>query len=464
MITFEKKKNRKNIFYFILFLIFILSIINSIYQYSSFDKTLKNQNFDERHQLINGDIKDFWSEGHSISEDIKNGKNYFETGGEYRRPYLPSRLFALYSLISSEKLIDQNHKVLEGGKKILFLFVQSIFFYFLLFFLYKRIINFFPILTSQIIVLFLAIEPTIFMYHSSFWSESIFLSFLLILILMILKNEINNLNLFFIGFMLGILYLQRSVAIFYILPILLYFLFKDKRKFFKIFSFISIGYLVIHLFVGYHNFIRLGTFYSISTQAKDGIYIYLAPLVLSKNQKITQNEALNYLNEKKLKWVVEEKINLDLEIDRLKYYDFQRKEALKLLLENPLNSLNVILSKTKHFFVIDPVTHVYHFHRWDYKNGNYYKSYLHEKWKIPRVLYSVFIYLICFIGLLILLKKRESRYFLFYLILSILYFSAVQSWYGGTRYFAPILIYLSFFFGHGTVFLIEKIKTVFKIQ
>ena len=114
------------------------------------------------------------------------------------------------------------------------------------------------------------------MYHSSFWSESIFLSFLLILILMILKNKINNLNLFFLGLMLGIIYLQRSVAIFYILPILFYFLFLDKKKFFKIFSFISIGYLVIHIFVGYHNFIRSGTFYSISTQAKDGIYIYLA--------------------------------------------------------------------------------------------------------------------------------------------------------------------------------------------
>ena len=103
MITFKKKKNIKNIFNLILFLTFIFSIINSIYQYSSFDKIVKHQNFDERHQLINGDIKDFWSEGHSIAEDLKNGKNYFETGGEYRRPYLPSRLFAFYSLISSEK-------------------------------------------------------------------------------------------------------------------------------------------------------------------------------------------------------------------------------------------------------------------------------------------------------------------------------------------------------------------------
>ena len=77
---------------------------------------------------------------------------------------------------------------------------------------------------------------------------------------MILKNKINNLNLFFLGLMLGILYLQRSVAIFYILPILLYFLFIDKKNFLKFFSFISIGYLVIHIFVGYHNFIRLAPF------------------------------------------------------------------------------------------------------------------------------------------------------------------------------------------------------------
>ena len=214
-------KNNNVFFYIILSIIFFISILNSLYQFKNFDKYSISKNSAPRHQLINGDIGNFWLEGNDIVQQLNEGKNYFETGGEYRRPYLPSRLFALYSFITSEKLVDDYNLVIVGGKKILYLFFQSIVFYLLLFFLYKKIINHFPKLTSQIIVLFLAFEPTIFMYHSSYWSESIFFSMILFFVILILDNNYSYKNLFFIGLTLGILYLQ-SVAIFIFFDIYLF--------------------------------------------------------------------------------------------------------------------------------------------------------------------------------------------------------------------------------------------------
>ena len=55
-------------------------------------------------------------------------------------------------------------------------------------------------------------------------------------------------------------------------------------------------------------------------------------------------------------------------------------------------------------------------------------------------------------------KKKEYKHLLIYLFLSIVYFTGVQSWYGGTRYFAPILIYLSFLFSFGVTFLMKNYK------
>ena len=51
-------------------------------------------------------------------------------------------------------------------------------------------------------------------------------------------------------------------------------------------------------------------------------------------------------------------------------------------------------------------------------------------------------------------KKKEYKHILIYIFLSIIYFTAAQSWYGGTMYIAPILIYiyLSFLFSYRVTF------------
>lgn len=451
-------KLKNNWFLISLFTLFLISISNNFYQIKLFDKYEGSKKAPNKHLMITGDINDFWNEANQIDKEIQEGKNYFETGGEYRRPYLPSRTFYLFSSFFKKNLNTDSGKVFIGTEKVLILIFQSLFYYSMLFVLYRSILKKVPRLNSQIIILFLACEPTIFQYHSSFWSESIFFSLQIIILIYIFKNHYSISSLLLFGLILGIFYLQRSVAIFYILIVFIYFIIFIREKILRNLFLIFAGFMIVLAFIGFHNYKRAGVFYVTSTQAKDGFYVYLAPEILSKKYNINSNLALTNLQKKKLSWINENKLNIDKEIDRLRIYNYQQKVAFKTILDNPLISLKVIVNKTLHFFVIDPFTHVYYFHRWNTDNGDFYKSETQKKWILSRIIYSIFIYLFCFIGALNIYKKKEHKHILYYVLLSIVYFTGVQSWYGGTRYFAPILIYLSFLFSFGVTFLIKDYK------
>ena len=92
-----------------------------------------------------------------------------------------------------------------------------------------------------------------------------------------MKKKFNLFDFFLFGLTLGIFYLQRTVAVFYIIPIFFLLYLKDKDQILKKLACVLIGYVCVHLIVGFHNYERSGKFYTFSTQAKDGFYIYLAP-------------------------------------------------------------------------------------------------------------------------------------------------------------------------------------------
>ena len=99
-----------------------------------------------------------------------------------------------------------------------------------------------------------------------------------------------------------------------------------------------------------------------------------------------------------------------------------------------------------HIILLNP------FHIWSDNNfisgEHYYSTEIHKKLIPYRIIYSLAIYLICLFGFLSLIKKKNYKIML-YLILSILYFFSLVSWHGNTRYFLPVMIYLSFFWGFG---------------
>lgn len=442
--------NTKNKIYLIILLGLFLSAILSFYYVSTYDAYEIYSDLSKRHQMIKSDVGKFWYFANELKKDINMGINFFETGTEYRIPYLPEKtLYFLSSLINLE-LYNESGNVNLDKKKVLILIFQAILYYLSILFFYKGIKNIYPDKAVLFIICFLCFEPTLLLFHSSFWSESIFFSMQLIFFTLLIKNS-NKFSINFIaGILLGFLLLQRSVSMFYILPVILYFMIVFKKQFIKPSVFLIIGYLIVIVFLGYHNLSRSGVFYVSPSQSKDGFYSYMIPSLVSKKQKISTVEASETLfNEDKI-WIKEQNLDLKDEKDLLQYYNHIQKKSLKLMLENPFLTIEHIIKKTMHFYVLDPLRHVHFFYKYEYRS---YDNSLTQQKLIPfRIVYSLFVYVICIIGFFILLKSKKDNH-LTIVLFSILYFSIMSSWIGNTRYFAPCLIYLSIFFGNGLHYL-----------
>ena len=272
------------------------------------------------------------------------------------------------------------------------------------------------------------------------------------------------LNFFLIGIFLALLSIKRSPAIYYIIPIIIYFFVILKKENYSKILFILIGYTLITSFTGYHNYSRSGLFYVIPNEVRANLHLYLIP-------NIIDNEARE--NEKKLAldWIKKNKIEVDYENiskneykhiphifcegpriksekDKVKLCNYIKSRSKQLILDNPFKTLKYILYKSIYFPLLNPF-HIYSDHR--FVSGEvYYNTDTHDKLVPYRIAYTFLIYLISFFGLIKLLKEKNKK-ILTLIILSSIYFFIVISWHGNTRYFVPVLIYLSFFFGYGGV-------------
>ena len=59
------------------------------------------------------------------------------------------------------------------------------------------------------------------------------------------------------------------------------------------------------------------------------------------------------------------------------------------------------------------------------------------------------------------LLRNKNKDLLILIVLSSVYFFTTISWHGNTRYFVPVLIYLSVFFGNGSVLIIDFLNKKF---
>jgi uncharacterized membrane protein len=130
------------------------------------------------HIMLKAETFYHWYSPANIIEQIKNGTPLYITGEEMFTKALPQRLVALYAYFTNLNIIEdwENNKISLGGK-LPFLIIQSLLYYFSIYFLYSQISKYFNYIVSFFIIIFLCLEPTIFQYHSSFWTESIFFPF-----------------------------------------------------------------------------------------------------------------------------------------------------------------------------------------------------------------------------------------------------------------------------------------------
>jgi hypothetical protein len=456
----------------LIFLGWIFSIALSSYYIIKYDKYTDNG---YTHVMLKDETSRIWKQGAKIVEDVKNGKNFFLSGDVTFTKPLPQRLVAIYSLLTGHEIIDEwepKIKIKLGGK-LPFLIIQSLIYYLALVYLVLKISKIFPIENCFYIVFFLAFEHTIFQYHSSFWSESFYFTLQILILGLLFNNSYKISNNLFVGILVGILFLQRSVAIFYLMPIIIYFIFSFRSKSIKLIVASIIGYTLIVFLIGMYNYKKTNVFYFFPSEGKTDLYVSYSIPLLALKEKISEPEVQKKEIQRIYEWLKDNNIKLKDGSDLTEIADvlnsktlleYMNKRQYEIIFNNPLLATKLAIKRTFHFIVLDP-THNYYYneHRGQNKNPPFIKSQIHKNWIPYRIIYTLLIYFVCFFGLIYFFKQKNYQLLLL-LLLSIFYYIILFGWYGVTRIYVPSLIYLSFFFGNGLVLLINFIKKKEKIN
>ena len=450
----------KNRVYIIILSAFLLSLITSFMFVKNFDRYEISTDEKENHAMIKGDIPDMWIDAQVIKNDLYSGKGYFESGKEIFRSYLPPRTFALFSYIFDYELFENwENKIFSlDNKKVYFLFLQSMIYFFALVILFKEIKKHYEIKTCTFIICFLAFEPTIFLFHSTFHTESIFFTMQVLMLTMLINNNDKLIKFIGIGLLLGLMFLQKLVAIYYIIPISIYYILKLKNKsIMPLITIVLFNTLIIFL-VGYGNYKRSNIFYFMPPSSKSTLHLYFPISIISKAEKIDESVIHNKIEEDRAKWIEENNINLNLEKDRIKYYDYLQKYTIKILIKYPLTTLKFIIWRTLQTGILNPIYVYEFFSNETEKRPPFYLEEKYKKINIPlRIIYSLIIYSIVLYGFFTSLKKIKVEQTVL-LVLSSAYMLGLLGWANNSRYFVPILIYLSIFWGHGIASL-SKLKS-----
>jgi hypothetical protein len=252
----------------------------------------------------------------------------------------------------------------------------------------------------------------------------------------------------------------------YIIPLIFYFFILFKKKSIKPILSIMVGYLLIFIVIGFHNYKRIGEPYLYYEGIDAALYIYFAPQVLAKKNNSSVEQARKIMKEQTKIWI--EKNNVDVTLsttsfsaitsgsikDKNKYYDYLQNTALKIIFANPFISIKRVFKQSLHHLVLNPV-HIKYFYQFEGRGGVYNKSETHKKWIPIRIIYSIMIYLVVFWGMIYSLKRMKKE-IIFLLMISVAYIVLVLGWMGIPRHFVPALIFLSVFFGNGVAAILNS--------
>ena len=440
-----KSKSNKTLI-IILFLGFVFSILYSLFNLKYFDK---NQNLNN-HLMIRGDISLIWQESHLFKEDLIKNHKIIGAGKEYTRTFLPSKILSIFYLIFDEEFYQNYEKnIISIGGKFKYLFFQIIIFFGSLIFFYKNLVKYYKDKNlSLFTVSFLALDPNIIQWHGTFWTESIFFSLQLILLSLIIKERKSYSIFFIMGVLLGLSFLQKTVAIFLVFIVIIFFIFNEKKeKILKNLILLS-GFVIVLSFLAFDNYKKTGITYIMPPQTKTAHYEYVVKKIVSKNEG----------NIKRLKIEEEQwkrKNNYDESNFRsnLDYFNFIQDQALKIMLENKIETIKIYIRNSLSHLILNPLQ-TYYWHKYNDQNYNNQEFHLSEeakKYFYIKLLYSLFVYLIIALGLFKVFKDTFKINFHLLILFFVLYFIFMLGWVGNSRYFMPSLIFLSVFFGNGLV-------------
>lgn len=437
----------------IITLSFFINFLNITLQVKNFNKKFYYTDGSSYHGLIRTPPETYiWKQAHYFKENfhLKNMQD-----SEFRYHFLPPKLLTIAAKIFKIEFYTDDE---INTKNLEFFLVSQLLIYLLSnLYLYKKLTDIkIDKAVKYICISFLVFEPSINQFSSTIFGETIFLSLIIFLLASIINLSKNNYYYFFLGLLISLIYLQRSVAMLLIVfPALLIIIKYKYRSSFKLFN-LAIVYLFFLIALGSINYQRSGIFYFFPTQTIDNLYNYFLPKLEERISKESSIEVNSRLKEYKLNYALEQKLDLSKESDRIKFYKFQKNYALNKILSNKLLVVEIAIKSSIHSMLLNPVE--ISFTR--LQGREYYKSELHQNTIIFRIIYSFFIYTIILVGFIYSLKNHKINSHLFFFIG--LYFFIVSSWVGYTRYFLPTFITLSLYFSYGANFIFTKLLNKYK--
>jgi len=441
---------------------FLLSISLSFHYLSKYDKLVVVKKTGALyHPMLKSAVSNHWEEADEIIIDIKNKENFFTYGGDYDE-FLPQRILALYYLILDKPIFDENKNFDTNNGKLLYLILKTLLFYLALIYFAYKITKILPITNCFFIILFIAIEPTIFQFHSSFWNESLFFPLQILLLVYMLSPPSNLFSNFWIGIILGLMFSISVESFYLIIPVIIFQILTFKKKSLTIVCSCIVGFTFVLSIITFHNYKRTNNIFFMNDGAKSALYLYIAPHVLSISENISAVEARSIMSQKKLEWIKENKINVQFDrqnfkdlgfinndADRLRYFNYLQNSSLGIIIKNPLSTVKFLFKKNLHTLTLNPF-YIKNFYKFDIMNHLHYKSETHKSEIIYRIIYTVILYIVMLIGIFHSFKNI-NKVLTFAVLLLATYPIFVLGWMGANRYFVPSLIYLSIFFGNGMV-------------
>ena len=267
----------------------IICYLSSIDTLKKYDRYEINNEGVLTHQIIRSDIQAAWNTAEEFRFKIENGENFFSSLPSYERYFLPAVIVGSYYVLIDKEIFDKDsseNKILLKNYKFGILIIQIFLYYFILFFISNLLEKKFGVKYSTLVILFLSIEPTIIQWHSSFWSESFFLSLMLLSIYFLLKIRLNSIfSPLLLGFTLALLFLQKTIAFLYIFSFFIFLILKFKSKLKPVilltFSFILFMSLIIT-----NNYFKTGNLFLISSQHQYFSYYYYFSHKIISDKKI----------------------------------------------------------------------------------------------------------------------------------------------------------------------------------
>ena len=468
------QKNLFKIEIIVIFFSIILSFYFAVSDLKKFDRIKINFDNDPYNQLLYEDLASTWQVADEFRKKLKNGEGFIESLPNYEHYFLPSIMIGFYYYLIDKDILAEksdNKNVIKVNNSKLPLLVFQIIIYYLSVFIFsmelKKKVKL-PIYLA--VLIFLTLEPSIFQWHHSFWSESIFLSLMLIIFYLLIRMSKKILINLLLGILISTLYLQRSVSFLYIIPVIIYLTLIFKTNI-KPILFTTIGCFLLFFLIGLNNLKKTDSFYILSLEHQYySFYHYFAGYIKADREKIKISKANEELAEIEKNWMNTNKIDLDIAEDYLKAIDFRNKSFLNEVIQNPLFTVKYFTKKIIMMCIIHPtwVDQSYKTDKSDPEAKNNPKKYYHKDLK-RNILYSIFLYFFVLTGFIswiknILKRKLVNNFdkFIFFNILSILYFVLISGFWGNPKYFTPCTLSLSFFFGYGINVIFQKLKFIKK--